>query len=53
MLSFVFRRLLQTIPILLAVALIIFLLFSVIPAASPPAMMADGRNVMDAEVMRA
>lgn len=36
MLSFLFRRLLQTIPTVLAVVLLVFVLFSVVPAASSP-----------------
>lgn len=51
MLSYVFRRLLQAIPILLAVAALIFLLFSVIPGSFASSQMADGRTVMDAEAV--
>jgi peptide/nickel transport system permease protein len=51
MLSFVFRRLLQAIPILLAVAGLIFLLFSVIPGNFATSQMADGRTVVDAEAV--
>lgn len=51
MLSYVFRRLLQAIPILLAVAALIFLLFSVIPGSFASSQMADGRSVMDAEAV--
>ena len=47
MLQFVFRRLLQAIPILLAVAGLIFLLFSVIPGNFASTQISDGRAVMD------
>ncbi|KQU51144.1 ABC transporter permease [Bosea sp. Leaf344] len=49
MLPFVFRRLLQAVPILFAVAALIFLLFSVIPGSFATTQMSDGRSVMDAE----
>ena len=48
MLPYVFRRLLQAIPILLAVAALIFVLFSVIPGNFASTQMADGRSVVDA-----
>lgn len=48
MLPYVIRRLVQTVPILLAVAALIFLLFSVIPGNFASTQMADGRTVMDA-----
>ena len=51
MLSFVIRRLLQTVPILLAVALLVFLLFSVIPGTFASSMGDDGRSIADAQVM--
>ncbi|SCY82385.1 ABC transporter permease [Microvirga guangxiensis] len=51
MLSFIVRRLLQTLPIILAVAAIIFVLFSVIPGTFASSMSDDGRSVLDAEVM--
>ena len=51
MLQFVFRRLLQAIPILLAVAGLIFLLFSVIPGNFASTQISDGRAVMDAEAV--
>lgn len=51
MLSFVIRRLFQTVPILLAVALLIFLLFSVIPGTFASSMGDDGRAAADAQVM--
>ena len=48
MLPYVIRRLLQAIPILLAVAAVIFLLFSVIPGNFALTQMADGRSTIDA-----
>jgi glutathione transport system permease protein len=51
MLRFLLRRLLQTIPIILAVALLVFVLFSVIPGTFASSMNEDGRNVLDARVM--
>ena len=51
MAAFLLRRLLQTLPILLAVALIIFILFSVIPGTFASSMSDDGRSVIDAQVM--
>ncbi|QFU17635.1 ABC transporter permease [Microvirga thermotolerans] len=51
MAAFLFRRLLQTVPILLAVALIIFVLFSVIPGTFASSMSDDGRSVIDVAVM--
>lgn len=49
MLPYVFRRLLQAIPILLAVAGLIFVMFSVIPGDFASTQMSDGRSVIDAE----
>jgi glutathione transport system permease protein len=51
MLSFIVRRLLQTLPIILAVAALIFVMFSVIPGTFASSMSDDGRSVLDAEVM--
>jgi glutathione transport system permease protein len=51
MLSFIVRRLLQTLPIILAVAALIFVMFSVIPGTFASSMGDDGRSVLDAEVM--
>jgi peptide/nickel transport system permease protein len=48
MLPYVFRRLLQAIPILFAVAALIFVLFSVIPGNFASTQMADGRSIVDA-----
>jgi peptide/nickel transport system permease protein len=51
MLPYVSRRLLQAIPILLAVAALIFLLFSVIPGNFAMTQMSDGRSVVDADTV--
>jgi glutathione transport system permease protein len=51
MLSFIVRRLLQTIPIILAVAALIFVMFSVIPGTFASSMGDDGRGMLDAQVM--
>ncbi|QCI65247.1 ABC transporter permease [Phreatobacter stygius] len=51
MIQFIVRRLLQAVPIILAVAALIFLLFSVIPGTFAASLGDDGRNVVDAEVM--
>ena len=51
MLSFLLRRLLQIFPIILAVALLIFVMFSVIPGTFASSMSDDGRSVIDARVM--
>lgn len=51
MLPYIARRLLQMVPILLAVAALIFLLFSVIPGTFASSMGDDGRTVVDAQVM--
>lgn len=50
MISFVLRRLLQMVPIVLAIAAVIFLMFSVIPGTFVSSMNDDGRSIMDAEV---
>lgn len=50
MLRFIIRRLLQTIPIIASVALVIFILFSVIPGSFASALFEDGRG-MDPAVM--
>jgi glutathione transport system permease protein len=49
MLPYVVRRLLQAVPILLAVAGLVFVMFSVIPGDFASTQMADGRTVVDAE----
>jgi peptide/nickel transport system permease protein len=51
MLSFLVRRVLQTVPIVLAVALLIFVLFSVIPGTFASSLSDDGRSVMDPAVV--
>lgn len=51
MLSFLVRRLLQTLPIILAVAALIFVMFSVIPGTFASSLSDDGRSVLDAQVM--
>ena len=48
---FLVRRLLQTVPIVLAVALVIFVLFSLIPGTFASSLGDDGKSVMDAQVM--
>ncbi len=50
MLAFAVRRLLQTIPTLLAVVMLIFVLFSVIPGSFASSLGDDGRG-LDAQVM--
>jgi ABC-type dipeptide/oligopeptide/nickel transport system permease component len=51
MLTFAFRRSLQSFPIVAAVALVVFVLFSVIPGSIATSMNDDGRGPMDAEVV--
>jgi ABC-type dipeptide/oligopeptide/nickel transport system permease component len=51
MLAFAFRRTLQSFPTVAAVALVVFVLFSVIPGSIATSMTDDGRGVMDAEVV--
>jgi ABC-type dipeptide/oligopeptide/nickel transport system permease component len=51
MLRFIFRRTLQMIPTLLAVVLIIFVIFSVVPGSFISSLMAEGRNATNADVM--
>lgn len=51
MLRYLVRRLIQTVPILLAVAGVIFILFSVIPGTFASSLNDDGKAVMDAEIM--
>jgi peptide/nickel transport system permease protein len=51
MLAFASRRILQTIPTVLAVVMLIFVLFSVIPGSIMSSMSDDGRGPMDAQVM--
>lgn len=47
MVAFVLRRLLQVIPTILAVAFLVFLLFSVVPGSIASSMIADGRTATD------
>ena len=51
MLAYAFRRTLQSFPTVAAVALVVFVLFSVIPGSIATSMSDDGRGVMDAEVV--
>ena len=51
MLAFAFRRTLQSFPTVAAVALLVFVLFSVIPGSIATSMSDDGRGAMDAEVV--
>jgi ABC-type dipeptide/oligopeptide/nickel transport system permease component len=51
MLTFAFRRSLQSFPTIAAVALVVFVLFSVIPGSIATSMSDDGRGAMDAEVV--
>jgi peptide/nickel transport system permease protein len=51
MLAFAFRRTLQSFPTIAAVALVVFVLFSVIPGSIATSMSDDGRGAMDAEVV--
>ena len=51
MLTFAFRRTLQSFPTVAAVALVVFVLFSVIPGSIATSMSDDGRSTMDAQVV--
>jgi ABC-type dipeptide/oligopeptide/nickel transport system permease component len=51
MLSFAIRRILQTVPTVLAVVLVIFVLFSVVPGSIVSSMNDDGRGPTDPAVM--
>lgn len=51
MTAYVLRRLWQMVPVLLAVALLIFFIFSVVPGTFASSTAADGRNVVDAQVL--
>src|SRR5262245_34639238 len=51
MLAFAFRRTLQSFPTVAAVALVVFVLFSVIPGSIATSMSDDGRGAMDGEVV--
>jgi ABC-type dipeptide/oligopeptide/nickel transport system permease component len=51
MLAYAFRRTLQSFPTVAAVALVVFVLFSVIPGSIATSMSDDGRGAMDAQVV--
>src|SRR5258708_11606318 len=51
MLSFAIRRILQTVPTVLAVVLVIFVLFSVVPGSVISSMSDDGRGRTDPQVV--
>jgi ABC-type dipeptide/oligopeptide/nickel transport system permease component len=51
MLSFVIRRILQTVPTVLAVVLLVFVLFSVVPGSIVSSMSDDGRGPADPAVV--
>src|SRR3954453_23625608 len=51
MLSFLIRRILQTVPTVLAVVLVIFVLFSVVPGSIVSSMSDDGRGPTDPQVV--
>jgi len=51
MLAFAVRRLLQSLPTVAAVAMVVFVLFSVIPGSIATSMSDDGRGAMDAELV--
>jgi ABC-type dipeptide/oligopeptide/nickel transport system permease component len=51
MLAFTFRRTLQSFPTIAVVALLVFVLFSVIPGSIATSMGDDGRGTMDAQVV--
>src|SRR3954463_5989781 len=51
MLAFAFRRTLQSFPTIAAVAMVVFVLFSVIPGSIATSMGDDGRGPVDAAVM--
>src|SRR5882762_8554906 len=52
MLSFAIRRVLQTVPTVLAVVLVIFVLFSVVPGSIISSMSDDGRGPTDPQVVQ-
>lgn len=51
MLRFTIRRIFQMIPTILAVALLIFVIFSVIPGSFASSLMSDGRGGADADML--
>lgn len=51
MLSFTIRRILQMIPTILAVALLIFVIFSIVPGSFASSLMSDGRGGADEQML--
>jgi len=51
MLGFTIRRILQMIPTILAVALLVFVIFSIIPGSFASSLMSDGRGGADADML--
>ncbi|MBF9234593.1 ABC transporter permease [Microvirga alba] len=51
MLSYLVRRILQTVPIILAVAFLVFVMFSVIPGTFAASLSDDGRAIVDVTVV--
>ncbi len=51
MLRFTIRRLLQMFPTIIAVALLIFVIFSVVPGSFASSLMADGKTASDPELL--
>ncbi|WP_028032738.1 ABC transporter permease [Chelativorans sp. J32] len=51
MLRFILRRLLQMVPTVIAVSLLIFIIFSVVPGSIASSMIADGRGANDPELI--
>lgn len=51
MIRFTIRRILQMIPTIIAVALLIFFIFSIVPGSFVSGLMADGRNAADPAYM--
>lgn len=51
MLRFTIRRLLQMIPTIIAVALLIFVIFSVVPGSFASSLMADGKTASDPDLL--
>lgn len=52
MLRFILRRLLQMIPTMLAVVLIVFVIFSVVPGSFISSLMSEGRNATNIQAMQ-
>src|SRR5712672_4261842 len=51
MLAFLIRRILQTVPTVLAVVLVVFVLFSVVPGSIVSSMSDDGRGPTDPQIV--